>query len=151
MKMMKKISGILALVCLLLSVSLLVCACDSDKKEETATTAATEQPTNAPTNAPTEAPTTGKEEQPTQPSDGKVTYTVKIMDPDGKGVEGVLVQMCDDSGCKLPQATDANGEVTFKFKESNYHVTLSNVPAGLVAEAEYHFTTDTLRILLKKA
>lgn len=147
MKMMKKISGILALVCLLLSVSLLVCACDSDKDNETATTAATEQPTNA----PTEAPTTGKEEQPTQPSDGKVTYTVKIMDPDGKGVEGVLVQMCDDSGCKLPQATDANGEVIFKFKESNYHVTLSNLPAGLVAEAEYHFTTDTLRIVLKKA
>ncbi|MBQ8448506.1 MAG: hypothetical protein IJX27_06205, partial [Clostridia bacterium] len=129
------------------SVSLLVCACDSDKDNETATTAATEQPTNA----PTEAPTTGKEEQPTQPSDGKVTYTVQIMDPDGKGVEGVLVQMCDDSGCKLPQTTDANGEVTFKFKESNYHVTLSNVPAGLVAEAEYHFTTDTLRIVLKKA
>ena len=147
MKMMKKISGILALVCLLLSVSLLVCACDSDKDNETATTAATEQPTNA----PTEAPTTGKEEQPTQPSDGKVTYTVKIVDPDGKGVEGVLVQMCDDSGCKLPQATDANGEVIFKFKESNYHVTLSNLPAGLVAEAEYHFTTDTLRIVLKKA
>ena len=147
MKMMKKISGILALVCLLLSVSLLVCACDSDKDNETATTAATEQPTNA----PTEAPTTGKEEQPTQPSDGKVTYTVKIMDPDGKGVEGVLVQMCDDSGCKLPQATDANGEVIFKFKESNDHVTLSNLPAGLVAEAEYHFTTDTLRIVLKKA
>ena len=147
MKMMKKISGILALVCLLLSVSLLVCACDSDKDNETATTAATEQPTTA----PTEAPTTGKEEQPTQPSDGKVTYTVKIMDPDGKGVEGVLVQMCDDSGCKLPQATDANGEVIFKFKESNYHVTLSNLPAGLVAEAEYHFTTDTLRIVLKKA
>ncbi|MBQ8441556.1 MAG: hypothetical protein IJX19_12910 [Clostridia bacterium] len=147
MKMMKKISGILALVCLLLSVSLLVCACDSDKDNETATTAATEQPTNA----PTEAPTTGKEEQPTQPSDGKVTYTVQIMDPDGKGVEGVLVQMCDDSGCKLPQATDANGEVIFKFKESNYHVTLSNLPAGLVAEAEYHFTTDTLRIVLKKA
>ena len=145
--MMKKISGILALVCLLLSVSLLVCACDSDKDNETATTAATEQPTNA----PTEAPTTGKEEQPTQPSDGKVTYTVKIVDPDGKGVEGVLVQMCDDSGCKLPQATDANGEVIFKFKESNYHVTLSNLPAGLVAEAEYHFTTDTLRIVLKKA
>ena len=147
MKMMKKISGILALVCLLLSVSLLVCACDSDKDNETATTATTEQPTNA----PTEAPTTGKEEQPTQPSDGKVTYTVQIMDPDGKGVEGVLVQMCDDSGCKLPQATDANGEVIFKFKESNYHVTLSNLPAGLVAEAEYHFTTDTLRIVLKKA
>lgn len=147
MKAMKKISGILALVCLLLSVSLLFCACDSDKKDETATTAATEQPTNA----PTEAPTTGKEEQPTQPSDGKVTYTVTVLDPDGKGVEGVLVQMCDDSGCKLPAATNAEGVITFKFKESNYHVTLSNLPAGLVAEAEYYFTNNELKIVLKKA
>ena len=62
-----------------------------------------------------------------------------------------LLMLSACGGSETPEATDANGEVIFKFKESNYHVTLSNLPAGLVAEAEYHFTTDTLRIVLKKA
>ena len=140
MKKMKKLSSVIALVCLLLAAMLLVCACDNAKDdskdtEESQTVVSTE-----------ETPTVS-----TEPSDGKVTYTVTVVDPDGKGVEGVMVQMCDDSGCKLPSATNAEGVITFRYKESNYHVTLSNLPAGLVAEAEYYFTNNSLRIVLKKA
>ena len=155
MKNMKKFSGLIALICVLLSIMLLATACGEAKSNDSATTENTAASTEAPaTGAPTtEAPTTGENEGPSDPGDGKVTYKVTIIDEDGKPVEGVSVQMCDDAGCKLPSATNAEGVVEFRYAPSNYHVTLLGGPAGYVIDttAYYVFTDNQLKILLKKA
>lgn len=149
MKNMKKLSGLIAWICVLLAVMLFATACDEAKTGDEVTTENTTASTEAPTTA---APTTGGTDDPvTPPDDGKVTYKVTILADVGVSVEGILVQMCDDSGCKLPAATNADGVVEFRYAPSNYHVTLSNLPAGYTAEAEYYFFNNELKILLKKA
>ena len=69
----------------------------------------------------------------------KVTYTVTVVDQNGDPVEGAAVQMCDDKGCKMPAATNANGVVTFTYDPSNYHVTIVECPAGYTADPEQAF------------
>ncbi len=105
-------SALLALS-LLLSLSLLLIGCDS----------------NAPEGDGTD-----------QAADGKVTYTVTVLDPSGAPVPGVAVQFCDDNGCRMPVATNAEGIVTLTEAKSNFHVTLVSVPEGFAEDSgEYHF------------
>ena len=119
-------------VCLLCTV-----ACDQGEGEE--------QSTKAETNAPesTEATTAQTTEQATEEvttDDGKVTYTVKVVDANGAPVAGAAVQFCDDNGCRMPVATNAEGIVTLHEAESNFHVTLASVPEGFAADTtEYYF------------
>ena len=119
-------------VCLLCTV-----ACDQGEGEE--------QSTKAETNAPesTEATTEQTTEQATEEvttDDGKVTYTVKVVDANGAPVAGAAVQFCDDNGCRMPVATNAEGIVTLHEAESNFHVTLASVPEGFAADTtEYYF------------
>lgn len=117
---------------MLMSVALGAMACDQSGAEQPTTDVTTEQPSGAPT---TEEQTT---ETPTD--DGKVTYTVTVVDASGAPVAGVAVQFCDDNGCRMPVATNAEGIVTLTDAESNFHVTLASVPAGFAADAtEYYF------------
>ena len=113
---MKKLALILAL---LMSLSCLLMACDTPAPDTDTTVAETD--------APTEAPST------------KVTYTVTVKDQNGDPVEGAAVQMCDDKGCKMPAATNAEGVVTFTYDPSNYHVTIVECPAGYTADPEQAF------------
>ena len=72
--------------------------------------------------------------------DGKVTYTVKVVDASGAPVAGAAVQFCDDNGCRMPVATNAEGIVTLHDMESNFHVTIASVPEGFAADTnEYYF------------
>ena len=68
-----------------------------------------------------------------------VTYTVTVKDQNGNPVEGAAVQMCDDKGCKMPAATNAEGVVTFTYDPSNYHVTIVECPEGYTADPEQAF------------
>ena len=127
-------------ICLLALASILcaLCfvACDNGTAEEQTTAAVTEATTEAATEAPTEEITT--EEVTTD--DGKVTYTVTVVDANGAPVAGVAVQFCDDNGCRMPVATNADGVVTLTDLESNFHVTIASVPEGFAADAtEYYF------------
>ena len=70
---------------------------------------------------------------------GKVTYTVTVKDQNGNPVEGAAVQMCDDKGCKMPAATNAEGVVTFTYDPSNYHITIVECPAGYTCDPEQSF------------
>lgn len=116
-------------------------ACDSTEHgtdTETTTQATTQAPAQ---NGTTQAPTA---EQTTQADDGKVTYTVKVVDANGTPVAGVAVQFCDDNGCRMPVPTNAEGIVTLTDEESDFHVTLASVPAGYAADAnEYYFDGKT--------
>ena len=128
---------------MLLAAALMLClvmgavACDSN--EGTAET--TESTTQAPTQSTeTEAPATEQTTVEETTDDGKVTYTVKVVDENGAPVKDVAVQFCDDNGCRMPVATNAEGVVTLTDVESNFHVTLASVPAGFAADAtEYYF------------
>ena len=76
--------------------------------------------------------------------DGKVTYTVTVVDENGSPVEGVSIQFCDDENCKLPVLTDANGVVSQRYAESEYHITLAELPAGYTSEeTEFYFDGQT--------
>lgn len=130
---MKKLALLLAM---LLALSCLLIACDQTPADNgttpDTTVASTDAPTNAPVDMPTEAPTTA-------PNNGKITYTVTVKDQNGNPVEGAAVQMCDDNGCKMPAATDANGVVTFTYAKSNYHITIVEAPDGYTADPEQSF------------
>jgi maltose-binding protein MalE len=127
----------LALASVLCLCLLCTVACDQGEGEE--------QSTKAETNAPesTEATTEQTTEQVTEEvttDDGKVTYTVKVVDANGAPVAGAAVQFCDDNGCRMPVATNAEGIVTLRDAESNFHVTLASVPEGFAADpTEYYF------------
>ena len=125
---MKKLALIVAL---LMSLSCLLIACDSGNTHETTpnttVTDAPTQPVDPPTEAPTQAPS------------GKITYTVTVKDQNGNPVEGAAVQMCDDSGCKMPAATGADGTVTFTYAPSNYHITIVECPDGYTCDPEQSF------------
>ena len=127
----------LALASVLCLCLLCTVACDQGEGEE--------QSTKAETNAPesTEATTEQTTEQVTEEvttDDGKVTYTVKVVDANGAPVAGAAVQFCDDNGCRMPVATNAEGIVTLHEAESNFHVTLASVPEGFAADTtEYYF------------
>ena len=129
---MKKIALMLAM---LLALSCLLMACDTPAPDTDTTAAETEAPTEVPTETPTEAPT----ETPTEAPSTKVTYTVTVKDQNGNPVEGAAVQMCDDKGCKMPAATNAEGVVTFTYDPSNYHITIVECPAGYTCDPEQAF------------
>lgn len=95
----------------------------------------------AETDAPaqtTTAPTVQETEETVD--DGKVTYTVKVVDEAGNPVASAAVQLCKDS-C-LPGMTNAEGVATFRVAEDDYKVSFMTMPAGYEAEAEEFYFED---------
>lgn len=142
---MKKLAFMLAM---LLALSCLLLACDpatpdADTTVAETTASAAEAPTEAPTETPTEAPT----EAPST----KVTYTVTVKDQNGDPVEGAAVQMCDDKGCKMPAATNAEGVVTFTYDPSNYHITIVECPEGYTCDPaqEFYFEGEATELVVE--
>ena len=74
----------------------------------------------------------------------EVTYTVTVLDSEGNAAVGVMVQLCKDEACLTPKRTDANGNVAFTLDAGepigDYHLTLTDLPAGQIAEGEYRFS-----------
>ena len=84
--------------------------------------------------------------------DGKVTYTVKVVDTDGNPMANVAVQICKET-C-LPGMTNDEGVAVFNVVEDDYKVSFMTVPAGFEAEAEeFYFEAGSyeLTITLKAA
>lgn len=63
-----------------------------------------------------------------------ITYTVTIVDQNGKPVPGVTLQLCDDENCKLPVVTDESGTASCTYEEADYHVSLTEIPDGYSSE-----------------
>lgn len=133
---MKFLKNSLLLV-LALAMVLCLCACAGNEDKGNQTTAGT---------------TAGTTEATEQKDDGKVTYTVKVVDEEGNPVAGAMVQLCLES-C-MPGKTDDKGVATYKTVEADYKVSFMTMPAGYTADqTEYHFADGAyeLTITLKKA
>ena len=116
----KRILTFMLAICLLF----VLCACGStaaDPKDDSKTPQTTEG-----TTAPVD--------------DGKVTYTVKVVDEGGNPVSSAAVQLCKDS-C-LPGMTNAEGVATFRVVEDTYKVSFMTMPAGYETEAEEFYFAD---------
>lgn len=100
---------------------------------------------------PKQASTAATTETTTEPvDDGKVTYTVKVVDEGGNPVTGAAVQLCKDS-C-LPGMTNVEGVASFRTVEDTYKVSFMTMPAGFQADAEEFYFEDgsfEMTIILK--
>ncbi|MBQ9117116.1 MAG: hypothetical protein IJY04_08835, partial [Clostridia bacterium] len=80
---------------------------------------------------------------------GTVTYTIMVVDQYDRPIQGVVVQMFNDAGYKLPALTNANGVATFQYPEAEYSVNVT-VPAGYQGATEYKFAAGekSLQVVL---
>lgn len=95
--------------------------------------------------------TSDKETESSSEDNGKIKYTVTVVDEDGNPVAGVMVQLCKDS-C-VPAMTKDNGVAEFNLKEDDYDVKFAIEPEGYEAPAEkYNFESGKtdITITLKK-
>lgn len=137
-----KIKNIVALM-LVLCMALSLCACGGNT-----------EPTEAPTEAPaTEAPTEAAPETEAA-DDGKTDYYVTVVDEEGNGIAGAMVQICLDT-C-FPGMTNESGVAQFSVQEADYKVSFLALPAGFTystEEQEFYFEDGSteLTITLKVA
>ena len=119
---MKKNVILAVLVAVLMMVTL--CACGGNEPADTTTN------TTTTTTAATTTTTT-------QPDDGKVTYTVKVVDAEGNPIANAMVQLCLEA-C-IPAPTNAEGVATWNLEEADYKVSFVVTPAGYAVEEAYYF------------
>lgn len=128
---MKTLKNILLLV-LAMAVVLSLCACgETENKggETTESTAVTQQTTEATTD------------------DSKVTYTVTVVDEQGKPVSGVMVQLCLEA-C-IPAITNVEGVATWNLDEADYQASFVNIPEGYAQDAnKYSFQSGSYELTL---
>ena len=106
-----------------------LCACTSPTTKITSATNATTEATTMPVD------------------DGKVTYTVKVVDEDGNAIASAAVQLCKDT-C-LPGMTNAEGVATFRLVEDDYKVSFMTVPEGYNAEpGEFYFADGSYELTI---
>ena len=134
------------LLVLALAVVLCLCACgETNKPTEPTKPAETVKPVE--TTKPTEATT-----EPTD--DGKVTYTVTVVDDSGKPLSGVAVQLCDEF-CVFA-STNGDGIAEFRLAPGAYHASVMALPEGYAhvgEQVEFDFAEGSteLTITLKAA
>lgn len=141
------VKRITSLMTVLVLMAAILCGCGSNGGSEN--TASTTGSTAAPETTVVPETTAA----PTETDDGKVTYTVTVVDENNNPVEGVILQFCDAENCKLPVGTDANGVVSVSYEASEYHVLVNEIPEGYICqETEYYFDgTSELTIVLTAA
>ena len=144
MKQFKKLFATILMACMVLTLG----ACGNTG------TGDSETDSNKPGSELDTTVNTGSEDSNVSEDDGKVHYTVKVVDESGNPIADALVQMCSDT-C-FPSKTDASGVATFDLAEAEYKVSFLTLPAGYThagTEENYYFDGDAteLTITLKKA
>lgn len=138
MKNLKKMTAIMLLLCMALS----LCACTA---EPATTTTAAKVPA-----ATTTVPATTQ--QPTEPtSDGKVDYTITVLNPDGTPAVEAWIMVCDADKCMTPKCTDANGVVVFRLEQKDgYKAKLDGPHPGCQEMTDYvYFETGATELTIQ--
>lgn len=133
---MKKL--IAMILCLVLAMSLVACGGSDEKKETPETTTSTQ-------------PQTNEDTTPSQPTAAAI-YKVTVVDEAGNPFPGIVVQLCNDTGCN-PCVTDENGTATYYMAEArdDYHANVTVLPEGYEyasGEAEYYFTNGATEVTI---
>ena len=135
---------------LMLAMALSLVACGgngSDKDSQKPNTESTEDKDDTQANKDTEE---DKKDEPV--NDGKIEYTVKVVDANGAPVAGKQVQVCDEENCSIPAVTDANGVAVIRFEQSDECKAKIVVPYGQEDVYEYvHFEAGSTEITLVAA
>lgn len=153
MKKSAIVRGFLAL-CIVLCISLTVCACakdpentsdDSSKPTDTSNTDGTKDsdPDTSDTSDTSDSDTSDTSD--TTPT--AVTYKVTVVDENNAPLAGATVQLCVGDLCRLPSPTDANGVATFEFLPDDYTVKVTL--AGYTGEASYTFPADSTELTVQ--
>ena len=109
-----------AVLMLALALSLVACGGNATDKDSQKPNTENSQQDEAQADKDTE-----KESEKENVDDGKIEYKVTLLDASGNPVAGQMIQVCDESNCFAPVATDANGVAIFRLVESNeYHAKL---------------------------
>ena len=135
---------LIAIVCILTSVLLIACACQTTVivNPEDNTTASTQ--TTKPESTPTEPVT----EPVTEPPFTGVIYKVTVVDENNAPLANAMIQLCNEGLCGMPGFTDANGVATFEYDEpDNYTVKVTL--AGYTGEAEYTFPANSTELTVQ--
>ena len=132
--MKKKWLGLLLAAIILLSLALLVAAPSRE-------TVPGEQESLA-DSLPVDKEPAGGPDLTTAVANDEGVYRVLVTAPDGKPVEGVKIQFCDDEICRLA-TTDAEGTVSFDAEEGSYTVHILKVPDGYEKNDSIYDTLDT--------
>ena len=124
-----------AALMLALTLAVCLCACGGSGEQATDPTQSNQSATKEST-----APVSAEDE-------GKVTYTVKVVDEGGNPVTGAIVQLCDQN-C-YPAPVDANGVATWSIVEAEYKASFVSVPAGYEgAEEAYYFEDGSFELTI---
>lgn len=126
-----KITRILTLIlCLILAMSLVACGGDGKKDTAPETTEATQ-------------PQQTEQTEPSEEQNDAVIYKITVVDESGAPFAGIVVQLCNDTGCN-PAVTDENGTATYYMAEyrDDYHANVTVLPEGYdyaSGEVEHYF------------
>lgn len=72
----------------------------------------------------------------------KSAYEISVVDESGAAIEGVRVQMCDDSTCTTEE-TDSKGVVVCDNDASSLEVHILGAPEGYVVDTEEVYVVDS--------
>lgn len=136
---MKKLIALM--LCLVLATALVACGGDkkADAPKET-------DPVIVPSTQPTEP-------EITEPSNNPATiYTVTVVDEEGNPFSGIVVQLCNDTGCN-PCVTDENGTATYYMAEArdDYHANVTVLPEGyeyVAADPNHYFESGSTDVTI---
>ncbi|MBR3895214.1 MAG: carboxypeptidase regulatory-like domain-containing protein [Clostridia bacterium] len=137
MKGLNKKTRLLSFLCLLLCISLLVCACTGSGNETV---------TEPPSEAPTETEENTTPQTPPVKNETK-SYTIKVQTSEG-GIEGVQLQLCKGDVVHK-QTTNASGIAVFKLDKTedinDWRIKLVKFPTGYAGDMqkEYAFAAGT--------
>lgn len=130
MKSYKRILSLLVVLCLALSITAALTACNGEDADAQQSENKTDAPTEAPTSAPTDAPTDEPTDEPTE--DTKETFTVYVKDADGNAIADVPVQICVGNSCRPARPTNAEGALSIDIDRGDkaIRVMITEVPEG---------------------
>ena len=81
--------------------------------------------------------------------DGKVNYSVTVVDEAGNPIAGAMVQMCKES-C-FPSVTGEDGVAKFSLVEDDYKVSFLTLPAGYTYSGdaqEFYFEDGAVELVI---